>query len=104
MNIYSYIFLMSSSENSIKQAGLFKLLSDPTRFRIIDVLLNTKQDLCVNEIANHVGITHSAASHQLAKLESKDIVRSVRNGQTMCYIVEDNPTTNKIRAVIKVAK
>lgn len=92
------------AENILKTTNVFKLLSDPTRYRILDLLFRNKEGLCVNQIADYVNISHSAVSHQLAKLESKDIVRCERQGQTMCYQVKTNDLTAKLLNIIKYAQ
>lgn len=82
-----------------KMAGVFKLMSDPTRLRILHTLFHNK-DLCVNEIAEAVGISHSAASHQLSKLEAKGIVSCKRVGQMACYNIEHNDVTDNLQSLI----
>ena len=86
-----------------EKTDIFKLLSDPTRLRILSVLLSADRELCVNEIAYEVGATASATSHQLAKLEARNIVICHRRGQTMCYEVVESPTTKILMQIIKLA-
>ena len=54
-------------------ADLFKVFGDPTRVRILFALF--QQEACVQEIANRLGMTQSAISHQLRilKQEGKSI-------------------------------
>lgn len=78
----------------------FRLLSDPTRFEILDLLFWTKKELCVGEIAEAVGISHSAASHQLEKLEGRGIVLCSRKGQMRCYEVIQNSLTKQLQYVM----
>ncbi len=82
--------------------NIFKLLADPTRFKIIALVLKTHQDLCVGEIADSVGMSQSATSHQLAKLESYGIVSPRREGQMICYVLNDNRITRNLRSVMKL--
>ena len=84
-------------------AATFKLLSDPTRLHILRLLMNKRDEMCVAEIADAVGITHSAASHQLAGLEARGIVTSHRMGQTMCYNLTNGNTTNHIKKLMLLA-
>ncbi len=84
-----------------KKAEIFKILSDPTRLNILSVILNAKKDICVSEISEVVGVSHSATSHQLAKLELKGVVECFRNGKMMCYKLKDNETTRLIKKYIK---
>lgn len=89
--------------NIKKAADVFKLLSDPTRLRIITLLIANKK-LCVNEIADLAGSSQSATSHQLAKLEASEIVVSFRMGQTMCYEIKNSNLTKEIKKTIHLIK
>lgn len=79
-----------------------KLLSDPTRVKIITLLFSEERDMCVYEIAERIGSTQSATSHQLSKLENKGIVRCFRMGQKMCYEVTNSQTTTLLRRVLHI--
>jgi len=89
-------------EKILHTADTFKLLSDPTRLSIIHLLANTKEELCVGDIAEKVGISQSATSHQLAKLESKGVVFCTRKGQIACYAIASNELTENLKKVIEV--
>ena len=54
-------------------AYLFKLLSDPTRMRIMWAL--DSAELCTCDIAATLGMTKSAVSHQLNTLKQAKMVR-----------------------------
>ena len=54
-------------------ADVFKLLSDPTRVRIVDAL--THGERCVCDLAALVGLSESAVSHQLRLLSAARLVR-----------------------------
>jgi ArsR family transcriptional regulator len=83
-----------------KAVDTLKVLSSKTRFQILSLLLNAGYNPCVNDIAQTVGISHSATSHQLAKLEDKGIVTSFRRGQTICYHVKESKLTKQLRDII----
>ena len=51
-------------------AGLFGALGDPTRLRIVAAL--AASELCVCDLAAAVGLSSSAASHQLPQAEPTD--------------------------------
>ncbi len=78
-----------------------KILSNKNRYSILKLLLFSSKDLCVHEIADSVGMSQSATSHQLAYLEARGVVSSVRMGKTKCYIPTENEVTDKILAIIK---
>lgn len=68
-------------------ADLFSALSDPTRVRIIDLLLD--DELSVGSIAEQLGLTESAVSHQLRGLRLQRIVRARKQGRQVFYCLED---------------
>lgn len=68
-------------------ADTFRALGDPTRVRILDAL--SHGELCVSDIATLVGISESAASHQLRLLRGMRLVRPRRAGRLVYYAVDD---------------
>jgi DNA-binding transcriptional ArsR family regulator len=69
-------------------ATTFKALADPTRVRIISILLHT--ELCVGDIASCLGMSTSAVSHQLRLLREMRLVRSRREGKHVFYALDDD--------------
>ena len=65
----------------------FKVLGNPTRIRIL--LLLMEQDSCVGDLAEQLGITQSAVSHQLNLLKSNKLVRRRRDGKMIFYTLVD---------------
>lgn len=88
------------SKSVLQAVNTFKILSDPTRLKILLILFHMKKDLCVNEISKAVRISHSATSHQLAKLESRGIVRCFRVGRTMCYKINNSSLTKNVQKAL----
>ena len=79
-------------------AERFKLLSDPQRLRIIYVLVECGET-CVGAIAELIGSSESATSHQLRNLRLAGFVRSRRHGREVFYSVADS----HIRVLLDVA-
>jgi len=69
-------------------ADVFKLLSDPTRVRIVDAL--THGERCVCDLATLVGLSESAVSHQLRLLRAARLVRVRRTGRQAFYALDDH--------------
>ncbi len=69
-------------------ADLFSALSDPTRLRIISVLLEGEMN--VGEIAAQLGMTESAVSHQLRGLRQMKLVRARKDGRQVFYALDDD--------------
>ena len=68
-------------------AELFKLFGDSTRIRILYVLFES--EMCVCDIAQLLGMTQSAISHQLRALKNARLVKSRRDGKTVFYSLAD---------------
>jgi DNA-binding transcriptional ArsR family regulator len=69
-------------------ADVFHLLGDPTRVRIVDVLMHGER--CVSDLADLLGLTESAVSHQLRLLRSARLVRARRAGRMAFYSLDDH--------------
>jgi DNA-binding transcriptional ArsR family regulator len=69
-------------------AEVFKLLGDPTRVKLLDVL--TFGERCVCDLAALVGLTESAVSHQLRLLRGAHLVRVRRAGRSAFYRLDDH--------------
>ena len=69
-------------------AELFKTLGDPTRIRIMDAL--AKAEFCVCDLAELLGLSQSATSHQLRVLRNNDLVKYRREGKMVYYSVHDS--------------
>jgi ArsR family transcriptional regulator len=68
-------------------ADIFRALADPTRVRIISILLHT--DLCVCDLAATLGMTQSAISHQLRLMRDLRLVKSRKEGRMVYYALDD---------------
>jgi len=68
-------------------ARTFEALADPTRLRIVSALSHA--ELCVNDLATLVGMTHSAVSHQLRLMRPSRLVKSRKNGREVYYTLDD---------------
>jgi DNA-binding transcriptional ArsR family regulator len=76
-------------------AETFRVLGDPTRVRILDALAGG--ELCVCDIAALVGISESAASHQLRLLRGMRLVRPRRSGRQAFYSLDDQHIVHLLR-------
>ena len=66
---------------------LFHIFGDSTRMRILYVLFAS--EMCVCDIADLLGITQSAISHQLRMLKNARLVKARREGKTVFYSLSD---------------
>ncbi len=77
-----------SGAELVRLARIYKVLSDPTRLRIVTAL--HRRETCVGDLAALTGISESAASHQLRPLKDLALVKSRRAGQMIYYSLDDD--------------
>ena len=68
-------------------AETFKLLGDPTRVKIVFAL--SREELCVCDLANLLGVSQSAVSHSLRALRQMRFVRFRNEGKIAYYELDD---------------
>lgn len=70
-----------------KMSSMFKVMSDPTRLKIILAL--EMEELCVCDIAALTGLSQSAVSHHLQSLRQMNLVNFRREGKMVFYQLAD---------------
>ena len=81
-----------------KMSGLYKILGDKTRLKILFCLLEKKR--CVGEIAKTLGLSQSLVSHQLKVLRKDNLVATLKNKNRVFYTLADE----HIEMLISTAK
>ena len=79
-------------------AGVFALLGDPSRLRLLTSLL-VGGELCVCDLAATSGLSESATSHALRLLRAHGVVQARRAGRMMRYSLRDG----HVRMLLDVA-
>ena len=80
------------SDDVIRElADLFKMFGDPTRAKILGCL--QIRDLYVGELAETVGMSVSAVSHQLRILRAAKLVKGTKEGKEVKYSLDDDHVT-----------
>lgn len=69
-------------------AAIFSALGDPTRLHMLMTLWQAGP-LNVGSLAERVGMSDSAVSHQLRLLRALRLVQSERQGRTIIYRLDD---------------
>ena len=69
-------------------AELFKVFADSIRIRILYALFES--ELCVGDMAQLLGISQSAVSHQLKILKDAKLVKFRREGKIIFYMLDDD--------------
>ncbi len=85
--------------------GIFKLLSDETRLRILSLL--QENELAVGELQKVLGLGQSTLSTQLGLLKEQDLVASRKEGQKVLYriptAVKEDPRTTIVANALQSA-
>lgn len=68
-------------------SGIFKIMGDPTRLRIINAL--SAGEMCVCDIAAALNMENSAISHQLRILKTVRLVKFRKEGKSAIYSLDD---------------
>lgn len=79
---------MHSDEVLYDLGDFFKLLGDSTRIKILTALSHS--EMCVCDIANLLGMTQSAISHQLRVLKQGRLVKHKKIGKVVYYSLDDD--------------
>jgi ArsR family transcriptional regulator len=67
---------------------VFKALSDPTRLRILLLLL--QRERCVCELTSILEMEQSRISHQLRVMRNAELVEDIREGKWIIYRISEN--------------
>ncbi len=86
---------MSSREEYVQMALLFKLCGDGTRAQLLHAL--HLHEMCVCDLAELLEVTKSAVSHQLKALRLAGLVKSRQKGHNVYYSLADD----HVRAIIR---
>ena len=76
-------------------AALFDALGDPTRARIVHVLLS--QEMCTCDLAAVVGVSESSVSQHLRLLRALRLVKFRRVGKVVYYSLDDGHVGDLVR-------
>jgi Predicted transcriptional regulators len=93
--VNKYVDQLITLDRANSLAELFKTLGDPTRIRIIDAL--AKSELCVCDLAELLGLSQSATSHQLRVLRNSNLAKYRREGKMVYYSVHDSHVSELYR-------
>lgn len=83
---------MKSADAVLMLAETFKILGDPTRIKIAFAL--SREELCVCDIANLLGVSQSAVSHSLRTLRQMKLVRFRKEAKITYYTLDDEHIAN----------
>lgn len=68
-------------------AGVFKVLADPTRLKIINALI--MREMCVQDLAALLNMSLPAVSHHLKQLRDSRLIQYRRDGKKAIYLIDN---------------
>ena len=91
-------------ETTEEQVAVLKALADPTRLKLVGLLCHQHDpdSLCVNALAELLGISQSAVSQHLRILKGIGLVRGERRGYRIHYVI-DNQAVEHCHEIILAA-
>jgi DNA-binding transcriptional ArsR family regulator len=83
-------------------AELFRTLGDPTRVKLIALLL--EQEFPVHTLSKETGASQSAISHQLRILRQMRVVRVRKAGRQVFYCLDDEHVAELLKKGLEHAR
>src|SRR5712691_1557563 len=80
-------------------AAVFKALSDPARVRIVNLLTQSSEPVCVCELTPAVGLAQPTVSHHLKKLVRAGLLRREQRG-TWAYYSLDREAMSRAAGIL----
>lgn len=90
-------------ENTVYElADFFKIFGDSTRMSILFAI--DGEPMCVCDIAELLGMTKSAVSHQLKILRQSDLIKYRKSGKNVFYTLADDHVRDIIEKALEHIK
>jgi ArsR family transcriptional regulator len=82
-------------------AEVFKALADPARVRIVNVLANSAEPVCVCHLIEPLGLSQPTVSHHLKKLTDAGLLDREQRGKWAYYALRAEAVA-KLAAVVEM--
>jgi len=79
-----------SAEEAEATATLFRALADPTRVRIVNLLANSPEPVCVCVMNEEFDLAQPTMSHHLKKLTSAGLLKREQRGTWAYFSIEQD--------------
>jgi ArsR family transcriptional regulator len=88
-----------TDEQAETLAGVLKAMADPTRVRIVNMLANAEEPVCVCEFTPHLGLSQPTVSFHLAKLRKAGLIDREQRG-TWAYFSLNRKALGRVARVL----
>jgi len=91
-------------QDTDEQAAVFGALADPTRLKLVKLLCQHYEAnaICVNALANFLGVSQSAVSQHLRVLKAIGLVKGERRGYHIHYSIKPEALQRYRELVLQV--
>ncbi len=94
-NLYSICMESCNEKTEEELKKTFKILGNPNRLKIIELLAQDKKEATVSEITQKIGLTQPAASQHLKILKKSEILICDKRGNNIYYKINIKTMQNK---------
>ena len=78
-----------STDQATALAGRLKVLADPTRLRVLSILLDSERgEACTCDLVEPLGLSQPTVTHHLQRMAEVGVVRGERRGRWTYYSVD----------------
>ena len=89
-----------SEQEAQATATLFRALADPTRVRLVNLLANSPEAICVCELNEHFDLAQPTLSFHLKKLVTAGLLSRERRG-TWAYYAINHDAMSRLASVVR---
>ena len=90
-----------SDEQAEATAAVFKALSDPARVRVVNLLANTHEPLCVCHLTAPLGLSQATVSFHMKKLMDAGLLEREQRGVWAYYSLRDD-ARRRLSAILEL--
>lgn len=88
-----------SDEEALATAALFRVLADPARVRIVNLLATRRDPACVCHLVDELDLAQATVSHHVKKLVDAGLVVREERGK-WSYLSLDGRTCRRLGALV----
>ena len=88
-----------SDREAVATAALFRVLADPARVRIVNLLATTGEPACICHLVDELGLAQATVSHHVRKLVDVGLVTREERGK-WTYLSIDAASCRRLGALL----
>ena len=88
-----------SDDEALATSALFRVLSDPARVRIVNLLATSSEPACICQLVEELGLAQATVSHHVKKLVDAGLVVREERGK-WSYLSLDAQACRRLAALV----